>query len=258
MDVNKNSYTFAFAGIMVIVVAALLSFAATSLKDKQQTNVANESKQNLIKSIGVDVSRDEAGGAFEQYIKEQIVLKNGEVVEGIKALTVNLADEVKKSEADRLSPLFVAEKDGKTFYIIPVRGKGLWGPIWGYVALNDDANTIYGANFDHKTETPGLGAEINTAGFYGQFEKKEIMGDEGEFKSVAVRKGDAQGKHQVNGISGGTITSVGVEDMLTDCLKQYVSYFASRKANNTNISVPESTDEVEEVEEGSEMETANL
>lgn len=256
MDVNKNSYTFTFAAVMVTVVAALLSLAATALKDRQQTNVSNESKQNLIKSIGIDVSRDEAGDAFDKYIKQQLVIQDGKVVDGVEALAVSLADEVKKSDAERLNPLFVAEKDGNTFYIIPVRGKGLWGPIWGYVALNDDANTIYGANFDHKSETPGLGAEINTAGFYGQFERKQILNNSGEFQSVAVRKGDAQGDHQVNGISGGTITSVGVEDMLKDCLKHYVPYFASIKGNSSTTSEIEVSEDAEaevvEVEDSEE------
>ncbi|MFN4299401.1 MAG: NADH:ubiquinone reductase (Na(+)-transporting) subunit C [Thermaurantimonas sp.] len=226
MNVNSNGYTFTFAAVMVVIVAALLSFTAISLRDKQQKNIDLEIKQNILKSIGVNVERNEAEKAFDQYIKKSLVIKNGQEVGGVDALKVNLADEIKKPADQRLNPLFVAEKDGKTYYIIPLRGKGLWGPIWGYIALNDDVETVYGATFDHKSETPGLGAEINTAGFQSQFANKKIIkGD--EFVSIEVRKGDASGDYQVNGISGGTITSVGVDAMLRDNLKNYIGFLKS-------------------------------
>ena len=121
-------------------------------------------------------------------------------------------------------PLYVADNKGSRSYIIPLRGKGLWGPIWGYIALKEDLSTVIGATFGHKSETPGLGAEISTPIFQDQFPGKEIM-SQGSFVSIEVRKGDASGAHQVDGISGGTITSVGVDDMLKDCLKGYTSYF---------------------------------
>ncbi len=226
MNVNSNGYTFTFAAIMVIVVAAILSFTAITLKDKQQKNIDLEAKQNIVRSIGIEVSRIEAEKAFNQYIVKSLVIKNGREEEGIEALKVNLADEVKKPADQRLYPLFVAEKDGKRFFIIPLRGKGLWGPIWGYIALNDDINTVYGVIFDHKSETPGLGAEINTAGFQSQFQNKKIMRNN-EFISIEVRKGDASGEHQVNGISGGTITSVGVDEMLRDNIRNYIDFLKS-------------------------------
>lgn len=226
MNVNSNGYTFGFAGVMVILVAAILSFTAISLKDRQKKNIDLEIKQNILRSIGVQVERSEADKAFDDYIKRSLVVKNNQPVEGIDALSVNLADEIKKRPEDRLNPLFVAEKEGQKFYIIPLRGKGLWGPIWGYIALMDDIETVYGVTFDHKSETPGLGAEINTAGFQSQFRNKKIMRS-GEFVSIEVRKGDASGDHQVNGISGGTITSVGVDAMLKDILANYVEFLKS-------------------------------
>ncbi|GCD79951.1 NADH:ubiquinone reductase (Na(+)-transporting) subunit C [Schleiferia thermophila] len=226
MNVNSNGYTFGFAGVMVILVAAILSFTAISLKDRQKKNIDLEIKQNILRSIGVQVERSEADKAFDDYIKRSLVVKNNQPVEGIDALSVNLADEIKKRPEDRLNPLFVAEKEGQKFYIIPLRGKGLWGPIWGYIALMDDIETVYGVTFDHKSETPGLGAEINTAGFQSQFRNKKIMRS-GEFVSIEVRKGDASGDHQVNGISGGTITSVGVDAMLRDILANYVEFLKS-------------------------------
>lgn len=224
MDVNKNSYTFAFAGIMVIVVAAVLSFAATSLKPMQDDNVRREKMQNILSSIGVDVSRDEAEEAYNNYIKEELVIHQNEVKEGIDAFTIELSKEITKAPEDRNAPLYIAEKEGETFYIIPLRGKGLWGPIWGYMALKGDINTVAGATFDHKSETPGLGAEISTPFFYEQFVEKKILNAEGEFVSIKVMKGNAAGDYQVDGISGGTITSVGVQDMIDDCVRSYIPF----------------------------------
>lgn len=233
MDVNKNSYTFVFAGVMVVVVAALLSFAATALKPFQDKNVSLEKKQNILSSIGVEVSRDEAETDYDTYIKQELVINNGKVKEGVDAFTIDLSKEIKKSPEERDAPLYVAEKDGSTFYIIPLRGKGLWGPIWGYISLKGDINTVSGATFGHKGETPGLGAEIVATGFTGQFPEKKILDEQGEFVSIQVMKGNASGNHEVDGISGGTITSVGVQDMLEDCIQAYVPYLKSVAAGST-------------------------
>lgn len=233
MDVNKNSYTFAFAGVMVVVVAALLSFAATSLKPFQDKNVVLEKKQDILKSIGVEVSRERADVDYGKYIKQELVINNGEVKEGVAAFNVDLSKEIKKVPAERDAPLYVADKDGETFYIIPLRGKGLWGPIWGYISLKGDVNTVSGATFGHKGETPGLGAEIATPVFMDQFVDKKILDTKGDFASIKVMKGNATGDYQVDGISGGTITSVGVQDMLEDCIQAYVPYLKSVAAGST-------------------------
>lgn len=229
MDVNKNSYTFLFATVMVVVVAFILSYTATTLKPYQDRNIDLESKQNILKSIGINIDREMADGEFDTYIKEQLVIKNGAVVENpaVGALDIQLAKEIKKEGAERNLPLFVAEKDGEVCYIIPLRGKGLWGPIWGYLSLKSDGNSIIGATFDHEGETPGLGAEISKDIFMDQFPDKKIL-ENGEFVSIKVRKGDATGDYQVDGISGGTITSVGVDDMLKDCVINYVAYLKGR------------------------------
>lgn len=231
MDVNKNSYTFVFAAAMVVVVAAVLAFAATSLKPMQDRNVELEKKQNILKSIEVEVSREEAELVYGDYIKEEIVIRSGQAESGIVAFDVDLAKEIKKETSERDAPLYIAEKEGKKFYIIPLRGKGLWGPIWGYLSLEEDVNTVFGATFDHKTETPGLGAEIKEKFFTEQFKGKKILGDAGDFKSIIVKKGNASGSYEVDGISGGTITSVGVEDMLKDCIIAYVPYLKSQASS---------------------------
>tara|TARA_B100000963_G_scaffold69795_3_gene58196 strand:- start:16889 stop:17602 length:714 start_codon:yes stop_codon:yes gene_type:complete len=231
MNVEKNSYTFTFATIMVLIVAALLATTAISLKPFQETNVALEKKQNILSSIGIDVDRNIADKEYSKYIIEELVLNNrGEKVDGV-AFDIDLGKQLKKEPDDQLLPLFVAKTENGNKYIIPLRGKGLWGPIWGFMALNDDLNTVYGAVFDHKSETPGLGAEINQYElFQKQFEGKEISNGN-ELVSITVIKGGAPegDKHGVDGISGGTITSDGVTDMLLERLTMYESYFRNNQ-----------------------------
>ena len=230
MDINKNSFTFGFTIIMVIIVAALLSVAYIKLKPYQDRNIELEKKQNILSSVGITVDRDNAEAKYSTYIKSEIVLNNkGEEVEG-SAFDVDLGKEIKKDVNTQLLPLFISEVDGATRYIIPLRGKGLWGPIWGFIALEDDLNKVYGAVFDHKKETPGLGAEINTPMFQDPFAGKTIF--EGEvFTPIKVIKGGPKegDMHGVDGISGGTITSNGVSDMLSERLSMYLPYFNKMK-----------------------------
>ena len=173
MNVNSNGYTFGFAAVMVVVVAAVLSFVATSLKPMQDKNVELEKMQNILSSIQVEVSRDEAAEVYQDYILEELVVSEGSLVQGVDAFNVDMAKEIRLENDERNAPLYVAEKDGKTYYVIPLRGAGLWGPIWGYLSLEEDLNTVYGAVFDHKAETPGLGAEIKTPVFTDQFRGKK-------------------------------------------------------------------------------------
>tara|TARA_B100000945_G_scaffold316306_1_gene316971 strand:- start:382 stop:1155 length:774 start_codon:yes stop_codon:yes gene_type:complete len=231
MNVDSNSYTFGFATIMVIVVAALLSYAAIGLKPFQDRNIELEKQQNILSSIGVDVQRDLAKEAYSKYIKEAIVLNyKGEEVDG-DAFEIELKKELKKANIDQVLPLFISNIDGLKQYIIPLRGKGLWGPIWGFIALEEDLNTVYGAVFDHKAETPGLGAEINQSFFQEPFIGKSIFDGE-TFKSIRVVKGGAPegDNYAVDGISGGTITSDGVTDMLLERLNMYLPYIKKLKA----------------------------
>ena len=175
MDVNKNSYTFGFAAIMVVLVATLLSAAAISLKPFQDKNIESEKKQNILSTVGIEVSREDAATAYEKNIVNTYVLNNkGEEVEG-DAFTVDLGVELKKSADQQLLPVFESQQDGEKIYILPMRGKGLWGPIWGFVALKEDMSTISGAVFDHKSETPGLGAEISLGWFQEPFIGKTIF-----------------------------------------------------------------------------------
>ncbi len=252
MDTNSNGYTFGFAIVMVVVVGAVLSFAAMSLKPFQKQNLKQEKMQNILSSIKVEVSREEAAESFEQYVKTRYILNaKGEVVSeiqgAIKTVEGDGAEEAEKdafnidvkkqfkdktiSEDEKKFPLYQCERDGETFYVVPMAGKGLWGPIWGFIAFKDDMNTVLGANFDHQGETPGLGAEISTTVFEQQFEEEEIF-DNGDFVSITVLKGGGgdDKKHAVDGITGGTITSVGLQDMIENTLSVYVPYFKKQKA----------------------------
>lgn len=228
MDVNSNKYTIGFSIVMVVIVALLLAFASEGLKPMQNQNIEREKMQNILKSVGIEVTRDEAQDAYNKYITEEIVLNDkGEQIEG-DAFKVDILKEY-KSGGQKNFPIFIYESEGSKKYIIPLVGKGLWGPIWGYIALESDKNTVAGASFDHKGETPGLGAEINQGWFQEPFVGKKVFDESGEYQSIKVIKGGAPegDKHGVDAISGGTITSNGVTEMLVRTLKIYEPYLKS-------------------------------
>lgn len=228
MNRNSNSYTFIFAAVMVVVIASLLAFTSQSLKPLQNKNVKNETMQNVLLSIGVNVERDQAAEVFNSVIKQQVALKSdGSADPSVDAFSINMKNEIKKPADVQRYPMFIAEKEGQTYYIVPLYGTGLWDAIWGYVALEADENTIKGAKFDHAGETPGLGAEIKEVWFGQQYTGKKILDDAGDFVSVAAVKGGAPvgDIHGVDGISGGTITSDAVTDMMKERLSHYLPYF---------------------------------
>lgn len=236
MDTNSNLYTFLYSSGMVILVAVLLAIAATSLKPAQQKNKETEKKVDILKSFGKTEGIDKAANkhrfvdeVFKKFITEQLVVNiHGDSIQGVDAFGIDLKAELSKPEEERNLPVFKAIlEDGSVKYIFPVRGRGLWGPIWGYIALNDDMNTIYGATFDHQGETPGLGAEINTLLFQKQFAGKTIFDNSHKFVSVQVVKGGAgkDNPHAVDAISGGTITSTGLQEMIHNCFENYQAFF---------------------------------
>jgi Na+-transporting NADH:ubiquinone oxidoreductase subunit C len=217
---------------MVIAVATLLSLAATLLQPAQERNLEIEKEKSMLESIGVPATRDNAQELYDKYIKENFVLNSkGEPVEGVDAFTVVLRNEQRKPLDQQYLPVFRATPDdGEKVIILPVEGKGLWGPIYGYISLRADLNTIYGVTFDHKGETPGLGAEINQTPFESMFKGDKLF-ENGNFVSVQVKKGgaDPEDIHGVDAISGGTITSKGLEKMLYDCLIKYNDYLLKNR-----------------------------
>ncbi|MDR3094003.1 MAG: NADH:ubiquinone reductase (Na(+)-transporting) subunit C [Bacteroidales bacterium] len=230
----SNLYIFCFSSALVLLVAVALSFTSLTLSDKQKANIETERKQNILLTLGIASAASDAEAKYGQYIRQGVVIKtDGSVVDGEQPEKLDLKKENLKSPEERLLPLYLAEKDGKTFVVIPVRGAGLWGPIWGNVALADDLNTVYGTTFDHQGETPGLGAEIATGEFQKQFQQKKIFDDAHHFVSIAVEKSGSYtaNNHTVDAISGGTLTSKGLEDMLRNSLEPYQTYFSQHKSN---------------------------
>lgn len=239
----SNGYIFRYASIMVILVAAILSAAAMLLKPAQQRNEDVDKMQSILAAAGLrDVPVKDAIQVFNKSVTDMIVIdKNGSVVDDYKddnkqqsrAFKINLKDELYKKSIgkDYELALYVIEKDGEKIYIVPLRGVGLWGPIWGNIALKSDFKTVIGVTFGHKSETPGLGAEIETVNFQNQFPGKLIFDENGNFTSVRVIKGGianipvANQIHAVDAVSGGTITSNGTSEMLKNVLESYVPYF---------------------------------
>lgn len=227
MNKNSNTYVILYSSIMVILVAVGLAFTSQALKDRQTENVNKDTMAQILAAL--KLYPEDVVGEYNEVIKEAFLVNDkGEVVphsEGTSVTDVAFTKSLAEI-SEGTAPLFVAEVDGAKKYILGLYGAGLWGPIWGYIALNDDTSTIYGINLSHASETPGLGAEIASYDhFRKHFEGLEIYKD-GEFKSVAVVKKSAkvEGQDRVDGISGGTITSNGVNDMLYNSLSIYRPY----------------------------------
>ncbi|WP_372773552.1 NADH:ubiquinone reductase (Na(+)-transporting) subunit C [Mangrovibacterium sp.] len=231
MDRNSNVYTFIYASVMVILVAAILSVAAFNLKPFQAKNIEIEKKQNILASVNIAATAVDAEQIYsEKIVNSYIVNSKGDLVDG-DAFTVDMKKERAKKVEDRALPVFECQIDGSVKYILPLYGAGLWGPIWGYISLQDDMNTIYGATFDHQGETPGLGAEISTTIFQDQFKGKSIFDQDGTLYSIIVAKSNetAPAEHKVDAISGGTITSKGLQTMIEDDLAAYKAFFNQKK-----------------------------
>lgn len=218
---------------MVIVIAIALTVVAVQLKPQQQYNERVEKMQNILTSVNIESTPQNAETLFKKYFTSSLVVNNkGEEITGKNAFDISLAFELKNLPEKRNLPVFICKTDNnETFYSVPIRGKGLWGPVWGYVAFKDDLNTIIGTQFAHKSETPGLGAEIDTREFQALFIGKSIFDDKNEFVSISIIKGGApdSDKHGIDAISGGTITSKGLEKSIKDCLVEYVNYFKKAK-----------------------------
>ena len=243
---DSNVYTILFAIGMVLVVGALLAFTASSLRPLINANERTERQQNILYAMGVNdndessavfISTDKAPEAFSKYITQQLVIEGDKINEDDKAYLIDVKKEkssAKDPNYDRKLPLFVGEKDGKTFYVIPIYGKGLWDAIWGYVAVDKDM-VVQGAYFDHKGETPGLGANIKQRFFMDDFIGEHLLDESGDFSGITVAKGNADPKNndktdnEVDAIAGATITGDGVTAMIKSDLRLYVPYFKNLK-----------------------------
>ena len=256
MNRDSNSYTFLFAAIMVFVVASSLAFTATSLKSKQDENVRKEQMQNILSTIGIESDRDGAEKLYNEYVTQQLALTlEGVSDDEVNAFKIQLGTEVKKPVEQQRFPLYVAEVKSETFYIVPLRGSGLWDAIWGYIALESDMRTIKGAVFDHKGETAGLGAEITQQWFQDRFVGEKITDANGTLVGIAVSKtnndplGNDKEDHEVDAISGATITGDGVTDMISERLAHYTPYFKRSATKSVEEIIEETTTEEVPTEE---------
>lgn len=245
---DSNIYTIIFAIGMVFVVGALLAFVAQSLKPTIDENKRIEKQQNILYAMGVNendetsavfIADDEVGAEFDKYITKQLVITNGtETVEDDQAYLIDVKKEQSnaKEGMERRLPLFVGEKEGKTYYVAPIRGKGLWDAVWAYVAM-DENMVVQGAYFDHKGETAGLGANIKERYFMDDFIGEHLKNASGSFVGIAISKSNGdplnndKTDNEVDAIAGATITGDGVAAMIKSELRLYVPYFNTLKTN---------------------------
>ncbi len=238
LNTNSNAYIVIYAAILVIVVAFLLSFVSSSLRERQESNVTNDVKSKILAALHVETDDPEA--AYESIITDNLWDGTGLQPVPAEEFKTDYNPEIKAGRYH----VFVAQIDGETKYVLPVYGMGLWGPIWGYIALNADRQTVFGAHFDHEGETAGLGAEIkDSKAWQAKFEGKKIA-DEG--KVILGVKKAADGPDptcEVDAVTGATLTSAGVDAMLKSGLEHYLSFVDAADETNAN------TNEKEEGEE---------
>ncbi len=237
MNTNKNSYTIIYAAVMVVIVAFLLAFVSSALKPTQEQNEALDKKKQILASLNIrDISDpQEVEAKYNEVISADMIInaQGTEVAKGEKK--DQDAFRMKNSEiSEDKMPIYVCNVDGETKYVIPMTGRGLWGGLWGYVAINADLQTVYGAYISHESETAGLGALIAEQKFQDQFKGKHLFegNDSNTVALTVVKNGKVEPGHenvQVDGITGATLTSNGVADMINSGLQKYVGYFNSIK-----------------------------
>ena len=247
MNINSNRYTFIYAIVMVVIVAVILSFAATSLAPKQEENVRIEKMQNILRAAMADkdepITAQNAIALYNDNIVEELTVDaKGNIVnifnvktekftqgDGRRAFDIDIKEQLEKIRKDEsgLLPVFVYQNGSVTKYVIPVYGTGLWGAIWGNLALSSDLRTIQGAIFDHKGETPGLGADIVTPNFTNRFQGKTLFNEAGDIQTFRMVKcgvnalPETERPCAIDALSGATITCDGVQKMLNDCIGYY-------------------------------------
>ena len=248
INTDKNTYTVAFAAIMVVVVGATLAFLASALSGKIKENQRLEKQQNILYAMGVHENADEGSvnfvpaakvaEVFETYIKEQLVIEGDKITQNDEAYLIDLKQQetaAKKGNVRKL-PLFVGEKEGETYYIVPMLGKGLWDAIWGFMAV-DENMVVKGVYFDHKAETPGLGANIKQRYFMDDFKGESLL-DGDRWEGIAVAKGNndptnaRKDDNKVDALAGATITGDGVTAMISETIRLYKPYFQTIQTKN--------------------------
>ena len=243
---QSNTYIIVFSAILTIVLGGLLSLANQGLKPMQQKSIELDTKKKILGAV-TDLKGIKGNEILEMYgqtIESIVGDIDGELISkdekglDMEAEKVNIAKNFKKGSEERMYPVFkyykAGDKDNVEAYIFPVYGRGLWGPIWGFIALETDLSTIKGTSFDHKTETPGLGARITSTEIRNRYNGKKVFDDNGDLVSIFMLKGEnnspnALDDHHIDGLSGATLTANGVNDMLENYFKYYQGYINKSK-----------------------------
>ena len=201
INTNGNVYTFVYATVLVVIVAFLLAFVSSALKPMQDANVARDKKNQILTSLNITgLKGDAIDKKYDEVITEELQEKDDKTI-------------------------YVATVDGATKYVLPVKGRGLWGGLWGYISINEDKQTVFGTYFDHESETAGLGARIKERWFQEQFNGKPIFTDNPQQVALTVvKKGASKTETEIDGVTGATLTSNGVAGMVTDGLQQYIEF----------------------------------
>ena len=229
LNTNSNTYIIAYSCILVVIVAFLLAFVSSSLKPIQDVNVALDKKKQILAALNIrNLSDQESAQKYGEVIdSDDIIDAQGNIVKQGKKGGEETGFLLKSADykAGKLA-VFNCTIEGKKKYVIPVYGMGLWGPIWGYIAVNEDGNTVYGAYFNHEGETGGLGAEIKDAKKWQDlFIGKKIYDDKGKAILSVKKSSEIKDKScEVDGVTGATLTSVGVSDMLQEGFAKYKNY----------------------------------
>lgn len=229
MNKQSSIYTIVYIIVLAGVVGAVLAMTSMELRERQQANIDADKMRQILSAIRVVPDKGMIATDFNKFVVSQLVVNEKGDSIGNDAFGIDMASESKVAASERRLPVYVCDVDGGRKYVVPVYGAGLWGPIWGYVSLDADGSTIYGAYFAHEGETPGLGAEIEKPVFSDQFRGKVLLKN-GKFLPVNVLKKGVKpkaGEDYVDAVSGGTITSKGVASMLDDGLVPYKAYLQS-------------------------------
>ena len=251
---QSNTYVIVFSAVLTIVLGGLLSLANQGLKPMQQKSIELDTKKKILGAVTdlKGIKGNEILKLYGETIESIVVDVDGNPIEkdekgaDIEAEKVDIAKNFKKDSGERMYPVFIFHKAGDLgaieAYIFPVYGKGLWGPIWGFIALETDLNTIKGTSFDHKTETPGLGARITSTEIRNRYNGKKVFDDSGNLVSISMLKGENNSPnvlddHHIDGLSGATLTANGVNDMLENYFKYYQSYINKSKSATEKVAL---------------------
>lgn len=235
MQKNSTGYMYVFALVITLGCGVLLAVVSELTKEARIANVRAEKMSNILATVNYQfeagTTNEEIEVKYKELITELVVDNSGNILEG-DAFEIELKAEKKKEANERQLPVFVFNSpEGGKYYVLPMRGNGLWGAVWGYISLASDFQTVYGVKFDHESETPGLGAEITTEWFQSQFsEDKKVFDEDNEVALTILKgKGNELTEYTVDGISGATITGTGVSNMLQADLAEYRAYFSKEK-----------------------------